>query len=211
MTGPKNLTRCKDDYHKKLVAHGIERRYWNCTFDQLRTYPTELSNAIQRCKNYADKFETYKRRGIGLLMKGPVGTMKTTLAVAILQETIQHYGGGYFISMASLLDKMLTMGKKGSPEDLLNFESRIRNTPLLLLDDLGTEYQNNWVITKVDAIISERYNRMLPIIITTNLNADGLMGQYQERIYDRLKSTSLVLNFNGVSQRQGPKWEDDKE
>ena len=134
-------------------------------------------------------------------MKGPVGTGKTTLAVAILRESIAQGKGGFMISMPSLLDTLLTLSK-GSNEQFLQFENKIRNTPLLILDDFGAEYKTDWVSAKVDAIITERYNREKPIIITSNLSTGEIFNKYNQRIYDRLKSTCKILTFIGASHRK---------
>ena len=64
------------------------------------------------------------------------------------------------ISMPNLLDTMLTLSK-GDNVAYLRFEQKLRNIPLLLLDDFGAEYsKSDWVPSKVESIIIDRYNRM---------------------------------------------------
>jgi DNA replication protein DnaC len=126
--------------------------------------------------------------------------MKTTFAVAIIQEWIKLGYGGLFVPMASLLDNIFTLKAK-NVEEWASYENKIRKTGLLILDDLGAEHTEGWVLTKVDAIISERYNRCGPIIITTNLSAEQLKKTYAERIVDRLRSTSKTITFSGKSLR----------
>ena len=92
--------------------------------------------------------------------------------------------------------------KEGNVEEWLAFERKLKNTSLLILDDLGAEYQKGWVSTKIDAIISERYNRCRPTIITTNLSLAQMKETYAERIIDRLRSTCLNLTFCGESLRK---------
>lgn len=58
------------------------------------------------------------------------------------------------------------------------------------------------MLSKVDSIITERYNKMLPIIVTTNLSKEELAGTYSGRIMDRLRNTSQCLIFSGASQRK---------
>lgn len=190
-----------------MEQYGIFARYTNCTFDKIKkVIPEEHREAFETCHAYAKAFGKRKKDGLGLILKGPVGTGKTSLAVAVLQEVIKQQGSGYFIPMVSLLDNLLTMAKNNA-EEAARFERKVRTTPLLVLDDLGAEYENSWVTSKVDAIITERYNRMLPVIVTTNLKKGELMGRYRERIYDRLKGTSEVVNFGGESMRKPPKQE----
>ncbi len=196
-----------DEPKLNLDLFGIYARYHDSTFANIeKVIPAERRPMLDECREYAKNFAEYKKKGVGMILKGPVGTGKTSLAVAILQEVIRAYGGGLFIPMASLLDNLLTMSKR-DVEEAIRFENRVRSTPLLILDDLGAEYENNWVRTKVDAIITERCNRLLPVIVTTNLKAEELMSTYQERIYDRLKGCSLIVNFSGESMRKAPKKE----
>ena len=198
----------RSDEEVDLESYGIYARYKDSTFEKIaETMPATQKEAFERCKEYAENFAGYKKRGVGVILKGSVGTGKTSLAVAILQEVIRKYGRGYFIPMATLFDRLLSMSK-GEREEFERFENRVRTTPLLVLDDLGAEYENNWVRNKVDSIITERTNRLLPTIITTNLKANELMTGYQERTYDRLKGSSLILNFTGESLRKPPKWRD---
>jgi DNA replication protein DnaC len=152
-------------------------------------------------KEYSRNIHNNIADGIGLILKGPVGTMKTTLAVAIIRSYIDSGGACQFVPMPSLLDNIFTM-KASNMEEWIRYERALRDTPLLVLDDLGAEYHQEWVLSKVDAIISERYNRMRPIICTTNLSNADLKGKYAERIIDRLRSTSKVINFKGDSLRK---------
>ena len=95
-------------------------------------------------------------------------------------------------SMPNLLDTMLTLSK-GDNVAYLRFEQKLRNIPLLLLDDFGAEYsKSDWVPSKVESIVIDRYNRMQPIILTTN---------YSQRVYDRLRGEYAVAIFNGESHR----------
>ncbi len=102
--------------------------------------------------------------------------MKTTMAVAIAQEIMKDYNRAYFITMPELMDSLL--------QNNLSQEVRTRTkeTDLLILDDMGAEYQNDWVLNAVDAIISKRYNELLPVIITTNKTPEEMNQRYMARI-----------------------------
>lgn len=196
----------QDLYHKMLSAHGIHRRFWNCTFESMEQngIPEQCQRNFIHARDYVNRFGEYKSKGIGILMMGPVGVMKTSLSIAIAQSVLKQKHSVQFIPMAELLDQILTMTRKKDPSEFLQFEERLRATSLLIIDDLGAEYKQSWITNKVDAIITSRYNRMLPIIITTNLKPNELLGRYQERVYDRLKGASLVMKYEGRSLRTSP-------
>lgn len=134
-------------------------------------------------------------------MIGPVGTGKTSLAISILRKAIEQGYNGYLISMTSLFDTLLTLSK-GPSEHYLKFENRIRNSPLLVLDDFGAEYASEWVQQKVASIIADRVERSKSTIITSNLSVEQIKKAYDSRVYDRLKGTSFLISFKGKSQRQ---------
>ena len=189
---------------KNLERCGVYQRFWDCTLANIEQagVPAGIREAYRQVQGYARNLPENITAGRGLLLKGAVGTMKTTLAVAVLQEQIARGGSGFFITMSGLLDRIFTL-KANSPDQWAKFELNLRETPLLVLDDLGAEHTESWVLTKVDAIIAERYNRCRPVIITTNLSTGQLRGIYAERVIDRLRSTLQVVNFSGPSLRPG--------
>ena len=188
---------------QKLEKAGIHRRYQGCTIDLLfgQNAPTQISDAMAAVMQYVEDLEKNIKSGRGLILMGPVGTGKTSAAIAVLQYGLQRDYGGMFIGMSSLLDTIFTTKEKNRDE-WVEFERRLRETTLLVIDDLGTEKPDGWVQIKLDAIISERYNRMKPVIVTTNLDAIGLKNTYTERIIDRLRQTSKLLTFPGPSLRE---------
>lgn len=159
----------KEALRKILEQSGIHQRFRNSSFKHIEELgvPERIQDQYSQVKDYVVNLKGNISEGRGLLLKGSVGTMKTTLAAAILQEHITQGGRGMFISMSGLLDNIFTLKAK-SIDKWTKFEQQIRETPLLVLDDLGAEYSEGWVLTKVDAIIAERYNRCRTIIITTN-------------------------------------------
>lgn len=184
----------------ELERRGIYRRFWNVTPAMVDRYcPDEQRPQWEAVKDYIRNMDDNLHMGRGLMLIGPVGTGKTTMAVAALRELIEKEPNqGYFIPMVSLLDQLNE--ERDSRSHIL--EERIRHTRLLVLDDLGAEYDHAWVAAKIDAIITERYNRMKSTIVTSNLRRDEIRDRYQMRIFDRLKSTSKLITFAGKSLRR---------
>lgn len=186
-----------------LEKSGIEKRYRYCTFENIKKQgiPRLVEDGYRRAKYYADGIQEHADAGMGLALLGTVGTMKTSLAVAVLQAGLKAGISGMFITMPSLLDTLFTL-KDTNREEWANYERRLRTVGILLLDDLGAEHTEGWVHTKIDAIVSERYNRMKPILITSNLTGERLEKTYAARIYDRIKQTSEVIRISGDSLRK---------
>ena len=69
-----------------------------------------------------------------------------------------------------------------TPYDEL-FET-VRNHPLLVLDDLGTQSATPWAQEKLFQILNARYNQQLPTILTTNRTLDELDERLRVRLTD---------------------------
>lgn len=173
-------------------------------FEWLRkngNFPKENAEAYDVVKKYSDNLKANLDSGKGLILRGPAGTGKTSIAVSILKQAMELGEGCLMISMPNLLDTMLTLSK-GDNVAYLRFEQKLRNIPLLLLDDFGAEYsKSDWVPSKVESIIIDRYNRMKPIILTTNYSDAWTEKNYSQRVYDRLRGEYAVAIFNGESHR----------
>ena len=188
--------------YRSLELHGILKRFRDVTFDSMKTVPSDVIDNAKACKEYAKNIGEHIKKGEGLILQGSYGTMKTTLSVCILREALAQGYSGLFVPMCNLIDNLFTM-RSLSREEWARYEKMIRGTKLLVLDDFGGENTDQgWILSKVDSIITERYNRMLPIIITTNYSTEDMKGTYSGRLIDRLMSTNRVLSFTGHSHRK---------
>lgn len=194
----------RDEKSKSYDLAGIPKRYATMSFDWLRehgTFPEENKDAYAIVKAYADNLKYNLDFGKGLILRGPAGTGKTSIAVSVLKRAIDMGKGGMMISMPNLLDNMLTLSK-GDNVAFMDYERKLRNIPLLLLDDFGAEYsKSEWVSAKVESIIIDRYNRMKPIVLTTNYSDSWTKDHYSQRIYDRLRGEYEEAIFKGASHR----------
>lgn len=188
-----------------LEYFGIYKRYQNVTFDAIERRGIKDDSINQnylKVKEYASELEDNIKRGYGLILAGGYGTMKTTMAVAVLRQWLDSKHYGLLVPMCSMMDNLFTM-RSLNREEWAKYEARLRSTPLLVLDDLGSEgTDQSWILAKVDSIITERYNKMLPVIVTTNLSKDELQDTYSARIIDRLRNTSRYISFDAESQRR---------
>lgn len=183
---------------------GIPKRYYDMSFTWLKengSFPKENKEAYRIVNDYRQNLEQNLNTGKGLILRGPAGTGKTSLGVCLLKEALAIGKECLMISMPNLLDNMLTLSK-GDSVAFMSYEQKLRNMPLLLLDDFGAEYsKSEWVAAKVESIIIDRYNRMRPIILTTNYSEGWTKDHYSQRIYDRLRGEYREAIFMGSSHR----------
>lgn len=184
----------------------IPRRFQHASFQEIETRGLPQSENIRfnygKVKHFVMNLQQNIENGYGLILAGSPGTMKTTMAVAVLREYVAKGGNGLFVPMPSLIDNLFSM-RAQDKEEAQRFIDRVHHTKLLVLDDLGGEnFSQDWIMAKVDSIITNRYNDMLSTIVTTNFFKDDLAKTYAGRIMDRFKSTSKYLEFVGKSQRE---------
>ncbi len=136
-----------------------------------------LENAFNQALNFA------KNRQGWLLILGRYGCGKTHLAAAIANHAIEAGISTLFITVPDLLD-WLRYAYSGSE---LSFEERfeeIREIPLLILDDFGTQNATNWAQEKIFQIINHRYVNQYPTVVTSNLQANDFEGRIRSRVQD---------------------------
>lgn len=202
------LSRCPiraQEWGRTLAKARIGARYHACTPPAIvpARVPPHLAGPMEGIMGYRDHIAHLIPQGIGLILKGPTGTLKTSAAVSCLMQALALGFGGLFLPTAGLLDEIFTL-KTVNPEEWVRFEKRLKETDLLVLDDLGDEAAEGWVLTKVQAILSERYNHRRATLITTNLTTSELKGRYAGKIIDRLRETSQIITLKGASLRQPP-------
>ncbi len=118
-----------------------------------------------------------------LLLQGKYGCGKTHLAAAIANFAVSMGVPTLFITVPDLLDSLRYAYQDPTSTFEERFE-RVRNAPLLILDDFGTQNATNWAQEKLFQIINYRYINKLPTVVTTNLNLNEIEGRIQSRLED---------------------------
>jgi DNA replication protein DnaC len=119
-----------------------------------------------------------------LIFKGGYGCGKTHLAAAIANYRIDLGHPVLFINTPDLLDHLRAAF---SPSADTGYDTRfdqVRNAPLLILDDLGTQSNTDWAQEKLYQIFNYRYNARLPTIVTTNEEFEAIDIRVRSRMVD---------------------------
>src|SRR3954454_6981142 len=61
---------------------------------------------------------------------------------------------------------------------------RLRNAPMMILDDLGVENPSPWAQEKLFQLLNHRYSHQLPTVITTNADLELLDPRIRSRLLD---------------------------
>ena len=126
-----------------------------------------------------------------LLLTGLNGCGKTHLAVSIINEKLKQEQPVFFAFVPALLDYLRATFRPDSLTGYDEFFEQVKNAPLLVLDDLGSENSTPWAEEKLYQIIVHRHNARLPTVITSNLVSLKQMEEAKPRIASRL-SDALV-------------------
>lgn len=169
----------------------------NWTFDRDDGKNEKISDVARK---YVENFEEMKSRGQGLLLFGEVGTGKTFAAACIANALIDK---GYPCLVTNFARLVNTLS--GMFEGKQNYIDNLNNFDLLVIDDLASERDTEYMGEIVQNIIDSRYRAGLPLIITTNLTSEELKKPAEirkKRIYSRLFEMCFPVEVKGKDRRK---------
>ena len=181
----------------------IEKQsFENFSLDRYKNSPDEYRRMelnFNVAKEFADNFG---EGGKNLLFIGKTGTGKTHLSTAIAKKVIEKgfevlYDSAQNIVTAYEDDRFKSGYGPYEPKGTKYIEC-----DLLIIDDLGTEFVNQFTVSCLYNLLNTRQNKNLSTVISTNLTAEELARKYEDRIYSRLGGRdSKILLFVGSDMR----------
>jgi len=160
-----------------------------------------ISNILDISKNFINRFQSSQKERGNILIYGETGLGKTFLTNCIAKALLDNGHSVLYLSAGELFESILAgyiMNQKFELEDLYRY---IYNSELLIIDDLGTELTNNFVLSQLFEIINKREISGLSTLISTNLAMKQLRDRYSERIMSRIIANYTVFNIYGDNIR----------
>ncbi|MBA2442060.1 MAG: ATP-binding protein [Rubrobacter sp.] len=182
---------------------GLSKRMRNYTFANFKPFVSPgATKAAEKVEEYLKNWKENREAGNGLYLGGGVGTGKTHLAVAVMNELIQRERvPSLFVTVPELLDNL--RGAYNDPgKNLDEWMEAVKNADLLILDDLGSEKATLWVQERLFVIINHRYRETLPTVITSNTAPRDLGGQLGERTASRIFAMCTGVELEGSDYRE---------
>lgn len=158
---------------------------------------TKMERILNYCVNYANNFSL---RSENLFMTGATGLGKTHLSLAIANSVINKGFGVIYASTPTIISK-LEKERFRRVDGNQDSEIYLIECDLLILDDLGTEFQTPFSNSAIYNIINSRILYGKPTIISTNIPPKKIQVNYSERLVSRIWGDYRLLNFCGQDMR----------
>ena len=129
-----------------------------------------------------------------LLLAGPAGCGKTHLAAAIANARLASGEPVVFVVVPDLLDHLRAAFAPSSAVRYDELFESVRETALLVLDDLGTQSSTAWAQEKLFQLLNHRYNSQLPTVVTTNFRPEELDERLRTRLLDPTLTTLCIVD-----------------
>ena len=155
----------------------------------------QMRSVLKKCRNFAKAFPC---DGESLLFVGRTGLGKTHLSLAIANEVAKSGAAVAYTSAQDLVDRSerVKFGRNTDGTDQ-EFVQGALSCDLLILDDLGSEYLNQFAASTLFHVINTRLLERRSTIISTNLIPQELQDRYSERLASRILCSYSALPFVG--------------
>ena len=162
----------------------------------VRQYMAELLADLQ---DYAAAFDLDSEN---LMLTGNAGLGKTHAALAVAGSALDKGFDVIYISSPDFFSRVETLhfgsDPAGEKDALLE---TVSGADLLILDDLGTEFNSSFVISTLYSLLNDRLGSRRPTILTTNITDGTLLEKlYTEKVASRI-SAFVPYRFLGEDIR----------
>ena len=162
---------------------------------------------FQRCVDDAEAFAQDPQGW--LVLVGASGCGKTHIAAAVANRCLERGVPALFVVVPDLLDHLRAAYRPDAEVGYDQLFEQVRNAPVLILDDLGTQSATPWAQEKLFQIINHRFNARLPMVVTTNVP----LNKFDDRLRTRLGDPSLsqphaepIATVHVMEERRPPEY-----
>jgi DNA replication protein DnaC len=211
------------DFGKAMPCRCVEEESDDSRRERLQRYSSlgpltrlTFSNLIERGRSVNPRDQEQFRRLVldarsfaeepegWMLIHGASGAGKTHVAAAIANRCIERGQPALFVVVPDLLDHLRAAYNPGSELGYDILFEQVRNAPVIILDDLGTQNATSWAQEKLFQILNHRYNSRLPTVVTTNLSLDRLDERLRMRLTDPELSRAYHVEAHAPPTDLGP-------
>jgi len=182
----------------KCTFENFDLSYYTQTPDESGIVPRERAEKIlEAARRYAQNFTPERKN---LLFLGKTGLGKTHLSLAILNVVINRGYSVCYGTSQNICDD-LQAEQFGRGDTAVYSKRQVLESDLLVLDDLGTEPENQYSLATIYNIINSRILAGKPTIISTNYELPQLLKKYDQRITSRVTGEYTKMQILGSDIR----------
>jgi DNA replication protein DnaC len=159
-----------------------------------------MYNILETCEDFCNNFD---RVNMNLLFYGGTGLGKTFMCNCIAKALIDMEKTVLYLTAFNLfeiLENHKFNRTNETEENRINYNLMFESD-LLIIDDLGTEFNNSFTNAELFNIINERLISDKKTIISTNLSLEQLAEAYSDRIMSRVFNNFMAHKFYGKDLR----------
>jgi DNA replication protein DnaC len=181
--------------------------YREMTFESFELGPELIPDERANLKKAHDIAVSYAQNPdhFWLVLTGKYGSGKTHLAAAIANYRQMLNEEVMFITVPDLMDYLRTTYGSDADVSFNHRFQKVRNVPLLVLDDLGTENPSAWAKEKLFQIIDYRYVARIPTVITTGKTIEDIDERLRVRLLDSRRAIIFAITARGYALRRRPR------
>jgi len=165
----------QDAFSKRIKSFYVDKQVLEKGYQlaEMITCDRERATAVDRVHDYVKQASQQKELpGKGLYLYGPLGSGKTYLLSYVLHELAKQGHNGVIVYVPDFVEE--AKGWISEPGKLKEMIELLKETDLLVFDDIGAENVSPWIRDHVFAtILNYRMNRK-PTFFSSNYTLDGL-------------------------------------
>jgi DNA replication protein DnaC len=185
------------------MGTGIPKIFRGVSFDRKPIFdmdPWILTPIRRFTENLGENIEN----GRGLWFYGDVGTGKTSLAMLVAGRALDEGLSVAVYSVPRLLTELRASYDADSRESFFSLFKRLSSVDLLVLDDLGSERQTEWVLEQLYSIVNERWQDQQSVIVTSNIpKVETPVGALRKQIEELEKRRDQQGTIREISEVVG--------
>ncbi|WP_199620492.1 AFG1/ZapE family ATPase [Paenibacillus alkalitolerans] len=203
----------QDSVRSRIRSFYVDEKALNREYsiDEIVSRDLQRAGAVEEVLKYVLHTKQHGLQSKGLYLMGDFGTGKTFLASYLLFELAKTGYTGVIVYMPDFVEDLKAMF--GDSQRMKDTVELLKETDLLIFDDIGAEHLNAWTRDHVlGAILNYRMNRK-PTFYTSNHDLEGLERHLSftsregedvyrgQRIMDRIRPFVDVVEVGGRNQR----------
>lgn len=183
-----------------LKWSGVPERYYGATLKEWKTENEKESRLKPELVSWAGGVDIAGSKSCVWI--GPAGTGKTHLACGMLQDRYQIGKDGLYVTAKGYTDKIKNSYRSDSNDSSMDILDRYATTPILVMDEVGRQFEAKSEELYFFELVNERYNKRRPTLFLSNLSDEEFRGFVGNAIMDRLREGGgRFIPFNWESRR----------